>query len=75
MVFISIEEPSDKFHTLMSLLDTTISLIALKTVKELNLPLVATPKCLALNLPHPSFNSGFILAPSTIIEVTIVPCR
>ena len=73
-MFISIDDPNDKFHTLMSLFDITISLIAFKTVNELNFLPLATPKCLTLNLPHPSLRLGFIVAPSTIIDVTIVPC-
>lgn len=43
-------------------------------VKELKAFLVATPKCRTLNLPQPSSSEGLILAPSTIKELTAVPC-
>ena len=71
---ISIAEPKDKFQTFISLLFAIISLMALNTVNELNCPLVATPKCLTLNRPHPSSKSGLKEGPSTIIDVTLVPC-
>jgi len=70
---ISNAEPKDKFQTFISLFDSTISFMALITANELKLPLLATPKCLTLNLPHPSSSSLLMFGPSTIIELTIVP--
>ena len=58
----------------MPKLDITISLIFFIISKELNELAVATPKCLTLKLPHLSSSVGFPLTPSTMIEVTAVPC-
>ena len=67
-------DPNDRFHTFISLFAATISLMARKMEKELNEPPVATPKCLTLNLPQPSSNSGLNVGPSTMIDETAVPC-
>ena len=71
--FISIEEPKDKFQTLISLFREIISRIALRMENELKDFPVATPKCLTRKRPHPSSSSGLKLGPSTIIEETAVP--
>ena len=70
---ISLSDPKDKFHTFMSLFAFTISSMVRNIVNELKCPLVATPKCLTLNLPQPSSSSGLIVGPSTMIDDTDVP--
>jgi len=67
--------PNDIFHTFISKLFATISLIFLiiENAEKLDPPI--TPKCLTLNRPHPSSSHGFNLGPSTIMDETLVPCK
>ena len=71
--FTSLLLPKEIFQTLISLFSAIIHFICLIIVNDENWAPAATPKCLTLNLPHPSFSQGFNFGPSTIIDDTAVP--
>ena len=68
-------EPRERFHTLMSLLSLTMPRILRMTANELKRPAFATQKCRTRNLPQLSSSLGLMCGPSTMSEVTDVPCN